>query len=212
MHGFNCAEACGILVSLTKDQTQVPCIGRQILKPLDHQRSLWIIFMSPVYLIPLEHLSLSQFLSTQFTSMGVCSIPVVYIQATFSHAVCYLFLCVWVPEEISFFLFFSLIYSLGLNLWSLMINLVFLARIRLSSPLPGLLAPSTPNCFVKPSVWFSHSPQERKNLKCWLLCLAPASQQCGLHKKAWDFFCHLIINSPCFLKDNLSKAGLSFHL
>ena len=40
MHGFNCAEACGILVSLTKDQTQVPCIGRQILKPLDHQKSL----------------------------------------------------------------------------------------------------------------------------------------------------------------------------
>ena len=108
MHGFNCAEACGILVSLTKDQTQVPCIGRQILKPLDHQRSLWIIFMSPVYLIPLEHLSLSQFLSTQFTSMGVSSIPVVYIQATFSHAVCYLFLCVWVPEEISFFLFSNL--------------------------------------------------------------------------------------------------------
>ena len=62
MHGFNCAEACGILVSLTKDQTHVPCVGRQILKPLGHQRSPWIIFMSPVYLILLEHLSVSQFL------------------------------------------------------------------------------------------------------------------------------------------------------
>ena len=62
MHGFNCAEACGILVSLTKDQTHVPCIGRQILKPLGRQRSPWIIFMSPVHLILLEHLSVSQFL------------------------------------------------------------------------------------------------------------------------------------------------------
>ena len=51
----------------------------------------------------------------------------------FPGAVHYPFLCVWVPEGISFFLFFSLIYSLGLNLLSLMINLVFLARIRLSS-------------------------------------------------------------------------------
>ena len=62
MHGFNCAEARGILVSLTKDQTHVPCVGRQILKPLGHQRSPWIIFMSPVYLILLEHLSVGQFL------------------------------------------------------------------------------------------------------------------------------------------------------
>ena len=51
----------------------------------------------------------------------------------FSRAVHYAFLCVWVPEGISVFLFFSLIYSLGLNLLSLLINLVFLAQIRLSS-------------------------------------------------------------------------------
>lgn len=96
--------------------------------------------------------------------------------------------------------FFSLIYSLGLNVLSLMINLIFLPGNTLSyisCPWPSDSLHSKSLC--KTICLTQPQPLEKQNLRfcpsVWPLPPDPVN-----YKKGWDSFCHWIINSFHFLK------------
>lgn len=94
---------------------------------------------------------------------------------------------VWVPDRIPFFLFFSLIYSLGLYLLSLMINLIFPAwtvLYSLSFPravwLPPLLTTCKAICLTQPQIL------EKENPGCFPWVWLQTPWLVGF-KKEWDF-------------------------